>query len=576
MMKKLISALLALAMVMALLPMAVIASGTTIDYVVVAGGSALCGSNWSGTDRNNEMTLSGSEYVKVYEKAPAGDHVFKVVANYTDGTSKWIGDATDNNVSFTVTAPCDVTITYDPATGVVTATGANVVETTLEIERIVAVGNGGGTWLNGVTWDTASAANSMTEIAHGVYQISYAEVPAGKDYQVKFAANGTWNDSWGGTFTASGEVSKAVYNGGNIIFSLPETTTVTLTLDLSGFDYASKSGAKFTVTLGEEETITPIESVEITGLDAPVIGAEPDFSYDLPANAGYDAYETFWAVGRGMPEDIFDVHSYMEWYEHDEGLVIGQWRYYCFVAKLEASEGYEFADEVTATINGQEAWTDISRGILFVYLPYGRLGDAEPEVIEHIEITGVTPPALDAEPNWEFEIDEDAPYEYPFDRSGTKSSWIATETWPTLEELFSAPKMWSNTGNYRFYDDTYFTFDAHIVAKDGYVFSEDVTATINGQEARVAWDWYTEARKELHIYLTFGTLVHEKDQVIGRVEITDVDAPVVGENADWEFSTPAGSGYVPYEDEDGDDCAWAMTESKAEILGDIYEGNWYY
>ena len=38
----------------------------------------------------------------------------------------------------------------------------------------------------------------MEQVADKVYEITYHNVPEFDNYQVKFAANGTWADSWGG------------------------------------------------------------------------------------------------------------------------------------------------------------------------------------------------------------------------------------------------------------------------------------------------------------------------------------------------------------------------------------------
>ena len=68
------------------------------------------------------------------------------------------------------------------------------------------------------------------------------------NYEVKFAANGSWADSWGlpdGQSVVSGVEMEAKYNGDNITVDVPyELADVTLKLDLSNFDYATKSGAK--------------------------------------------------------------------------------------------------------------------------------------------------------------------------------------------------------------------------------------------------------------------------------------------------------------------------------------------
>lgn len=226
---------------------------------VVAGSENLCGVVWKGSPADapaNVMTGSGGDYTKTFSDVAVGEgYQLKVVENLPDGTQNWIGDSDGNNVTFNVTSVCDVTVTFNKATQKITVTGEGVeIPSELIIDAIRAVGNGDGTWLNGVSWNPASDANKMTETSSGIYEITYTQVPAGTGYQVKFTANGTWAANWGGAYSESGAQADAVYNGDNIAVTVPyDYANVTLKLDLTGFDYSTKSGAKFTVTITEVE-----------------------------------------------------------------------------------------------------------------------------------------------------------------------------------------------------------------------------------------------------------------------------------------------------------------------------------
>jgi hypothetical protein len=86
---------------------------------IVAGAAALCGSEWDAADTANRMEKNESGlYEKVYYNVPAGTYSLKV----TDGTwqNSW-GDK-GQNYTFVVSATCDVTVTFDPATYTVTVT----------------------------------------------------------------------------------------------------------------------------------------------------------------------------------------------------------------------------------------------------------------------------------------------------------------------------------------------------------------------------------------------------------------------------------------------------------------------
>ena len=222
------------------------------DIYIVAGSEDLCGTVWDGTDHNNKMTDNGDgTYSKTFTNVAAKNgYQFKVVKNGVE----WYGDEADNNITFNVTTACDVTITFNTTTFKSTVTGTGVQAYVFNVEKVVAVGNGVGAWLNGANWEVNADANKMTQVADKVYEISFDNVPVGEeDYMVKFATNGTWTDNFGGIFEASGKESDAMYNSGNITFNLEKAGTVTLRLDLSKFDYATRTGAKFVVTLPGSE-----------------------------------------------------------------------------------------------------------------------------------------------------------------------------------------------------------------------------------------------------------------------------------------------------------------------------------
>ena len=222
------------------------------DIYIVAGSEELCGTVWDGTDLNNKMTDNGDgTYSKTFTNvAVKNGYQFKVVKN----GEEWYGDEAGNNISFNVTTACDVTITFNTTTFKSTVTGTGVQAYVFNVEKVVAVGNGVGAWLNGASWAVDADANKMTQVADKVYEISFDNVPVGEeDYMVKFATNGSWADNFGGIFEASGKESDAMYNSGNITFNLEKAGTVTLRLDLSKFDYATRTGAKFVVTLPGSE-----------------------------------------------------------------------------------------------------------------------------------------------------------------------------------------------------------------------------------------------------------------------------------------------------------------------------------
>ena len=230
---------------------------------VVAGTTNLTGYEWVGTPAaapENVMTADGSVFTKTFSAVPAGkNYQLKVVAN-TGDEQKWIGlDGTDNNVTFDVETACDVTVTFDPATNKITVTGDGVkMVTDLEVNSITVVGNGEDNWLNGVAWGVDAEANHMTQVSDKVYQIKYEDIESADDaYQFKFAANDDWAASWGlpeQSATPIGEEFDLTFNGQNMLlntvsagFAEDSLVDVTITLDITNFDYPTRSGAKATV-----------------------------------------------------------------------------------------------------------------------------------------------------------------------------------------------------------------------------------------------------------------------------------------------------------------------------------------
>lgn len=239
-MKKLIGIVVALAIVLAMLPIAAFAA---TNYYV-AGDAKLCGSEWKENDANNIMTANGNVYTKTYTNVAVGTYAFKI----TNGT--WSSSWGDNgqDYKFALSKACDVTITFNASTKAITVTGAGVGEAKMEIKYVTAVGAGKNGFLNNKSWAQADASNKMTE-ENGVYTITYKNVGKGT-YEYKFAANGAWTDDWGtGAVTESGVTYTATYKGQNSKVVVAEDgSTVTLTLDLSAID-SKGNGAKITATV---------------------------------------------------------------------------------------------------------------------------------------------------------------------------------------------------------------------------------------------------------------------------------------------------------------------------------------
>lgn len=223
-------------------------------YIVAGSEQEIFGTSWDGSNQANQMVKGDDgKYSKAYTVAQAYDNVqLKVVKNNWD----WIGDETRNNVIFRLTGAGSFTVIFDPDQNVISVAGDIVdMVNELEFETVYAVGNGEGNWLNGADWnDPSCEKNEMTEIADGVWEITFYDVPEGFDRQVKFALDGAWTHNFGGTFYEEfDEWSDAVYNGDNIRFDTDDYCDITIQLDLSEFDFNTKTGAKFKISINYVE-----------------------------------------------------------------------------------------------------------------------------------------------------------------------------------------------------------------------------------------------------------------------------------------------------------------------------------
>ncbi|MEE0264605.1 MAG: hypothetical protein UD936_03165, partial [Acutalibacteraceae bacterium] len=223
------------------------------DYTV-AGDAGLTGEAWNPAANGMADEDGDGVYTITFADVPAGSYSFKV----TDGTwnNSW-GVGTDN-YSITLTAQADVTINFDSATKEITVVSDGLGE--FELEYIAVVGNGEGAWLNGEDWNTATTTNILTQVARGVWTITYKNVAASDDYQFKFIANGGYTYNWTSDGVFDGQI-----NPSNVVKY--DGSTVTLTIDLTKYDFATKTGSVFTsfnVKPPEEiPTEEPTEPVEV-------------------------------------------------------------------------------------------------------------------------------------------------------------------------------------------------------------------------------------------------------------------------------------------------------------------------
>ena len=293
----------------------------------VAGSSAAIfnGTAWDASNTANDMTFNDATglYEITYPDVQPEDAIqLKVVKDHG-----WDESYPEQNVSFNVKSVCDVKVTYNPTNNEVKVEGKGVTfDDDLKPYSIIAVGNGEDTYLNGANWDPCDPANALTEVADGVWEMTMEDIYAFDNYQIKFAVNSVdeegnpTSNPWAHNFGSEEETQypvntelDAFYNGQNCIFEVEEDgSTVKLQLDLRNFDFATKTGAKMTVTVTAPEpepTSEPVVTEEPTTTPAP---AGDSLTVNATSNLFKPDQATYYYNSvEGVPETV-TVTYYMD------------------------------------------------------------------------------------------------------------------------------------------------------------------------------------------------------------------------------------------------------------------------
>ncbi|MCI7084681.1 dockerin type I domain-containing protein, partial [bacterium] len=211
-----------------------------VKKYTVAGDAALTGVMWDPA--SNEMTegtyeFDGNAYdfAITFEDVEAGAYGFKV----TNGT--WDVAYPDGNFTFSTGDTGYVKIYFNSETKEI-AVDAQYPKT-WELESIIAVGNGDGTWLNGANWDLTDTSNLLTEVEPGIWEITYEDIDAYDGYEVKFACNQAWQPyNWTIDGVLDGQTNTPI--------AVPfDNATVTLRIDVNSFDFATGEGSVQTAVI---------------------------------------------------------------------------------------------------------------------------------------------------------------------------------------------------------------------------------------------------------------------------------------------------------------------------------------
>ena len=183
----------------------------------------------------------------------ATEAIEKVRLKVVEGDTEHMGDEHGKSLVFTITEPGEFKVTYNPSTGIISVEGSNLANYVFSVDSVCVAGSGKNNFLNNISWRTNAEENMMTAVSENVWEITFDNVGA-DSYDFKFAINGSWDTNFGTenpNAVSSGTVYEAISNSSkNISFKVDEdNSSVTIRLDLSGYQSATESGAKFTLTV---------------------------------------------------------------------------------------------------------------------------------------------------------------------------------------------------------------------------------------------------------------------------------------------------------------------------------------
>lgn len=351
--------------------------------------------------------------------------------------------------------------------------------------------------------DTHSVApKDATEISKVTVQLDVPKVGEKPDYTVELPSDATYTSStytdgygnykngilWADadkSFGANLNPNTGVFEEGRrysvTIYLLPKSgyeftwdTVVTINVNYH-YETCTKSisGSYLVVSYTYEKLPTYIKSVPIK-LDAPVIGATPKYTAELPSDINYRLK----TIGSNEKERNgvlwFDITANSA-LDPDSAVFKAGHRYYVQFS-LESYYGikYLFSPSATATLNGEPAEVTVWSSGENMYVKY-----TFPERIATVDIT-LDAPANGNKPDY----------------SATFPSGVKYYSQNVSDSFVRNDISWYDATITSFVDPNSATFQAghqyqvyvYITANDGYCFDSNTTATVNDQNAVVTLD----------------------------------------------------------------------------------------
>lgn len=315
--------------------------------------------------------------------------------------------------------------------------------------------------------------------------------------------------------------------------------------------------------------VTTIDTIAITGVTPIALGKSPNFGWSVPSNAGYTKHTivnnsiSAWAESNTKPTKAEDLGGPSFHFSSSGTFVAKSDKYYTFVAYVKPSDSnYVFSNNVSATINGNEAWVVKGSGdFLLVYYCFGK-----PErTIATLNIHSVTAPVVGETASFDWYVPGSAGYTKDSSSLVGDCVWVETDTAPTTYvDLESGVKHLKSEGDFTFESNKFYTFVAFLtVSESHYSFSNNLTPTLNSDATA---EVELTAEKACVVWYCFG----KSDSAIDTIEITGVTAPIVGATASFDCNLPEDANYDRYEGFES--YVWFETDTMPETLEDVYSG----
>lgn len=251
--------------------------------------------------------------------------------------------------------------------------------------------------------------------------------------------------------------------------------------------------------------------------------------------------------------ELCTVLSNIKWYENGteifSGATFKEGKNYSIAMEIKAKSGCEFPlDEqgnpnVYCRVNGYDAEVYAVEGkdptqYVQVRFDFGQCNDS---IIEHIAITGITPPVPGEHPSYTAAV-QGSGYRIDTDKNSYYDAYWVGEKWYFVKNGVS---WWDVTGgnyDYVYENDVFqpgheYRCEVYVTTEDGYEFVMDLytdpetwpSATVNGNTAGLTFSSASGLQWEQEVKYTFPL----EPADIERVKITGLDTPVAGATPDY-------------------------------------------